>query len=57
MHSWNPRGKGRWKECQPQQFPSHACLLPLGMLSPDPLPCQFSAEQAHLKRHEEAFFP
>jgi hypothetical protein len=57
MHSWNPGGKGRWKECQPDEFSCDLRFRPFGMLSPDPLPCQFSGKQAHLKRYEEAFLP
>ncbi len=54
MRSWNPAGKGSWKECQPQQFSSDARFRPIWMLSPDPLLGEFPGEQAHLKRQQDA---
>jgi hypothetical protein len=51
---WNPGRKRRWKEGQPQQFPRDTRFRPLRMLAPDPLPGEFSREQAHFKRQQEA---
>ena len=56
MRSWNPGGKGRWKEGQPQQFSCDARFRPLGMLAPDPLLGEFPGEQTHLKRQQDALF-
>ena len=54
MRSWNPGGKGRRKECQPQQLSRDPGFRPLGMLSPNPLLGEFPGEQAHLKRQHDA---
>ena len=44
MRSWYPVWKGRWKECQPQQFSRDACFRPVGMVAPDPLPSELAGE-------------
>jgi hypothetical protein len=56
MCSWNPRGQGRGKECQPQEFSRDMRFRPLGMVAPDPLLGEFPGKQAHLKRQEDALF-
>src|SRR5258708_6647086 len=54
MCSWNPGGKRRRKERQPQQFSRYARFRPLGMLSPNSLLGEFTGEQTHLKGQQDA---
>src|SRR5260370_32604329 len=54
MCSWNPGGKRRRKEREPQKVSRYARFRQLGMLSPNSLLGEFTGEQTHLKGQEDA---